>query len=151
MRVVQRKEQQAIGGIIETYCHDGRIGVLAEILCETDFVVRNEEFKQLAHDIAMQIVAMNPSFITSDSIPAEEIEKEKASYLKEAIAQGKPEKIAEKIADGKIQKYFSEVCLLNQAFIKDSDKTIQDLINEKIAKIGEKIVVSRFARFELGE
>ncbi len=143
-------ERTVKSGLVETYSHDGKIGVLVELGSETDFVARNEEFKKLAHDIALQVAAMNPLFVAPENIPAEILEKEKADYMAEAKEQGKPEKIAQKIADGKLEKYYSEVCLTKQPFIKDQDKTIEDLINELVAKIGEKIVVSRFARFELG-
>lgn len=150
-KAAQKSAERTVkSGLVETYSHDGKIGVLVELGSETDFVARNEEFKKLAHDIALQVAAMNPTFIAPENIPADIIEKEKADYLAEAKNEGKPEEIAQKIADGKLEKYYSEVCLTKQPFIKDQDKTIEDLINELVAKIGEKIVISRFARFELG-
>lgn len=150
-KAAQKSTERTVkSGLVETYSHDGKIGVLVELGSETDFVARNEEFKKLAHDIALQVAAMNPLFVAPENIPADIVDKEKADYLEEAKSQGKPEEIANKIAEGKLEKYYSEVCLLKQSFIKDQDKTIEDLINELVAKIGEKIVVSRFARFELG-
>ncbi len=150
-KAAKKAERSTNAGIIETYCHGGRIGVLVEVLCETDFVVRNDEFKQLAHEIALQVAAMNPEYVSPDQIPGNKREEKRKKFLDEARAEGKPEAIAEKIADGKLEKYFQEVCLVNQPFIKDQNMTVGELINEKIAKIGEKITVSRFARFELGE
>jgi elongation factor Ts len=144
-------ERETKVGLIEAYSHDGRIGVLVEVLAETDFVIRNEEFKNLAHDLALQIAAMAPKYVGPDAIPDEVKNEEKGVYLEQVKAEGKPENIVEKIVEGKMQKFYSEVCLLNQPFIKDQDLTVADVINEKIAKIGEKITVSRFTRIELGE
>ncbi len=139
-------------GIIESYIHHGsKIGVLVEVNCETDFVARNEIFKSLVHDIALHIAAADPAYLTIDEVPADEIEKEKEIFKKQALNDGKPEKIVEKIAEGKIRKYYEENVLLEQAFVKDPDKKIDDLLKENIAKIGENIVIKRFCRFVLGE
>ncbi|MFC2145279.1 translation elongation factor Ts [Actinomycetota bacterium] len=139
-------------GIIDSYIHHGsKIGVLVEVNCETDFVARNEMFKSLVHDIALHIAAANPAYVTIDEVPADEIEKEKEIYKKQALNDGKPEKIVEKIAEGRIKKYYEESVLLEQAFVKDPDKKIDELVKENIAKIGENIVIKRFCRFVLGE
>ena len=139
-------------GIIDSYIHHGsKIGVLVEVNCETDFVARNEMFKSLVHDIALHIAASNPAYVSIDEVPSDEIEKEKEIYKKQALNDGKPEKIVEKIAEGRIKKYYEESVLLEQAFVKDPDKKIDDLVKENIAKIGENIVIKRFCRFVLGE
>ncbi|MCS7203743.1 MAG: translation elongation factor Ts [Thermodesulfovibrio sp.] len=137
-------------GIITAYIHMDKIGVLLELNCETDFVARNEEFRQLAKDIAMQIAASNPQYITREDIPEEVIEKEKEIY-KTQITGNKPPQVVEKIILGKLEKFYEEVCLMDQPFIKEPDRKIKDLITEKIAKFGENIVVRRFARFQVGE
>ncbi|CCO09445.1 translation elongation factor Ts [Desulforamulus hydrothermalis] len=142
----------AAEGIVEAYIHGGgRIGVLVEINCETDFVAKNEDFRALAKDIAMQIAAAKPEYVRREEVPAETIEKEREILRAQALNEGKPEKIVEKMVEGRIEKYYKEVCLLEQPFIKDSDKTVQQVINEAIAKIGEKIDVRRFTRYEMGE
>ncbi|MEN2985567.1 MAG: translation elongation factor Ts [Thermodesulfovibrionaceae bacterium] len=137
-------------GIITAYIHMDKIGVLLELNCETDFVARNEEFRQLAKDIAMQIAASNPQYISREDIPEEVIEKEKEIY-KTQITGNKPPQVVEKIILGKLEKFYEEVCLMDQPFIKEPDRKIKDLITEKIAKFGENIVVRRFARFQVGE
>ena len=124
---------------------------MVEVNCETDFVARNEEFRSFAKDIAMQVAASNPKYLSRDNVPSEVIEKEREILKAQAINEGKPEKIVEKIVDGRIEKYYEENCLLEQPFIKDTDKSVSQLIMEKIAIIGENITVSRFARFERGE
>jgi elongation factor Ts len=141
----------AAEGIVTSYIHGGRIGVLVEINSETDFVSKNEEFQAFAKDVAMQIAASNPLFISRDEISEELIEKEKEVLRKQALNEGKPEKIVDKMVEGRISKYYKEVCLLEQPFIKDSDMDIQTLLNSKIAKIGEKLSIRRFARFVVGE
>ncbi|SHF22874.1 translation elongation factor Ts [Desulforamulus putei] len=142
----------AAEGIVEAYIHGGgRIGVLVEINCETDFVAKNEDFRALAKDIAMQIAAAKPEYVRREEVPAEVIEKEREILRAQALNEGKPEKIVEKMVEGRIEKYYKEVCLLEQPFIKDSDKTVQQVVNEAIAKIGEKIDVRRFTRYEMGE
>lgn len=150
-KAAKKAERETKSGMIECYSHDGKIGVILEVLTETDFVARNEEFKTFIHDIALHIAAMNPKYVSSDLIPAEESDKEKSIFMEEVKASGKPEEIAAKIVEGKMGKYFEEICLLNQPFIKDPDKKIGDLLNELIAKIGENIVISRFTRYELGQ
>ncbi|GAB6157609.1 translation elongation factor Ts [Desulfotomaculum varum] len=142
----------AAEGIVEAYIHGGgRIGVLVEINCETDFVAKNEDFRALAKDIAMQIAASKPEYVRREEVPADTIEKEREILRAQALNEGKPEKIVEKMVEGRIEKYYKEVCLLEQPFIKDGDKTVQQVINEAIAKIGEKIDVRRFTRYEMGE
>lgn len=147
------KQSRAVSeGIIESYVHgNGRIGVLVEVNCETDFVARNEEFKNLAKDIAMQVAASNPKYLSRDDVPPEVLEKEKEILRAQALNEGKPEKIVDKIVEGRIEKFYEENCLLEQPFIKDPDKKVSELIMEKIAVIGENITVSRFVRFERGQ
>ncbi|RAP76232.1 translation elongation factor Ts [Paenibacillus montanisoli] len=142
----------ATEGTVESYIHaGGRIGVLVEINCETDFVGKTDQFREFARDIAMQIAAANPKFVSRDEVSQEELNKEREILKAQALNEGKPEKIVEKMVEGRISKYYEEYCLLEQAFIKDPDKTIQTLLNEKISTIGENISIRRFARFELGE
>lgn len=141
----------AAEGIVTSYIHGGRIGVLLEINSETDFVAKNEEFQEFARDVAMQIAASNPKFVSKDEIPENEIAKEREILRKQALNEGKPEKIVDKMVEGRIAKYYKEVCLLEQVFVKNPDVTIGYLLNEKIAKIGEKLSIRRFARFEVGE
>ena len=142
----------AAEGIVEAYIHGGgRIGVLVEINCETDFVAKNEDFRALARDIAMQIAAAKPEFVRREEVSNDVIEKEKEILRAQALNEGKPEKIVEKMVEGRIEKYYKEVCLLEQPFIKDSDKTVQQVVNELVSKIGEKIDVRRFTRYEMGE
>ena len=142
----------AAEGLVEAYIHGaGRIGVLLEINCETDFVAKTDGFKELARDVAMQIAATNPLYVAREEVPAEQIAHEQEIFRVQALNEGKPEKIVEKMVVGRIEKYYKEVCLLEQPFIKDADKSVKDLITESIAKIGENISVRRFARFQLGE
>lgn len=148
-RVEERAERRASAGIIESYSHNGRIGVLVELLAETDFVAGSEEFKSLAHNIALQIAAMNPLFLSKESLPPEILKREQKVFAEQAKAENKPEVVAEKIIAGKLEKFYAEVCLLNQPFIKDQNITVADLITAAAAKIGEKIVLSRFIRYEL--
>jgi elongation factor Ts len=139
-------------GIIDTYIHLGsKIGVMLEINCETDFVAKNEVFKDLSHNIALHIAAASPIYVSSQEIPQNVIAQEKEIYKKQAINEGKPENVVDKIAEGKIAKYYQENCLLEQLFVKNNDITVKDFINEKIALIGENIVIKRFARWVLGE
>lgn len=139
-------------GVISSYIHAGnRIGVLLEVNCETDFVARTEEFRQLVQDIAMQIAAKRPLYVKREDVPEIEVEKERSILRTQALNEGKPERVVDKIVEGRLDKFFANVCLLEQEFIKDPDKTVGDLINEKIATIGENIVVRRFVRYELGE
>ena len=139
-------------GVINSYIHsNSRIGVLLEVGCETDFVAKNEDFMQFTKDVCLQIAAMNPEFISSDSIPEDVINKEKEIIREQLKDSGKPENIIDNIIEGKLKKYYSEVCLLNQAFFKDDQFTIESLLTEKIHKIGENIVIKRFTRYEVGE
>ncbi|MGZ9584606.1 translation elongation factor Ts [Paenibacillus marinisediminis] len=142
----------ATEGVVESYIHaGGRIGVLVEINCETDFVAKTDQFKEFARDIAMHIAASSPKYVRRDEVPADEIEKEKEILKAQALNEGKPEKIVEKMVEGRIGKYYEEFCLLEQSFIKDPDKTIETLVKEKISTIGENISIRRFVRYELGE
>jgi len=139
-------------GIIESYIHmDNKLGVLVEVNCETDFVAKNDDFKEFAKNIAMHIAATNPVGIRPEDIPEETLNREKEIYRGQVLEMGKPEKIADKIVEGKMQKYFKESCLLNQAYVRDPDMTVEDLLNEMIAKIGENISINRFTRFRIGE
>lgn len=142
----------ATEGVVESYIHaGGRIGVLVEINCETDFVAKTDQFKEFARDIAMQIAASSPRYVRREEVPQEEIEKEKEILKAQALNEGKPEKIVEKMVEGRISKYYEEYCLMEQSFVKDPDKTISTLLNEKISAIGENISIRRFVRYELGE
>lgn len=142
----------AAEGLVEAYIHGGgRIGVLVEVNCETDFVAKTDAFKELVKDIAMHIAATNPSYLKREEVPTAELEHEQAVLAKQARNEGKPEKIIEKMVAGRIEKYYKEVCLMEQPFVKDPDKTISDLITESIAKIGENISIRRFTRYQLGE
>ncbi|WP_152392500.1 translation elongation factor Ts [Paenibacillus guangzhouensis] len=142
----------ATEGVCEAYIHaGGRIGVLVEINCETDFVGKTDQFKELARDIAMHIAAMSPRYVRREEVPMEDLEKEKEILRAQALNEGKPEKIVDKMVEGRINKYFEEFCLMEQSFVKDPDKTIETLLKEKISTIGENISVRRFVRYELGE
>jgi elongation factor Ts len=139
-------------GIVESYIHGGgRIGVLIEVNAETDFVAKNQEFRQFVKDMAMQVAASNPQYISRDQVPADFIEKEKEIFKQQALNEGKPEKIVEKMVEGRIEKYYKEICLLEQPFIKDPDMHVQQLVNNMIARIGENISIRRFTRYEMGE
>ena len=140
--------QGAVGSYIHT---NGRIGVLLELGCETDFVAKNEDFLTLQKDLAMQIAAMNPRYISENDIPEKVLEKEKEIYREQMKNSGKPDNIIDKIVEGKLKKFYNEVCLVHQAFFKEDKKSIQDLIAERIHKLGENIVVKRFVRYEVGE
>ncbi|MBN1687468.1 MAG: elongation factor Ts [Candidatus Omnitrophica bacterium] len=145
----KKSSREAKEGQIISYIHSGgKLGVLLEINCESDFVGKNDQFQIFAKDVAMQIAASHPLYVSQDQIPEEDLEKEKANFRHEV--QGKPEQVQEKILQGKLTKRFEEVCLLNQKFIKDDSKTVQDYLTETIAKIGENIVIRRFVRYELG-
>lgn len=139
-------------GIIEAYVHPGsRVGVLVEVNCETDFVARTEEFKQFAHDVALQIAAMAPMAISREDLPQELVEKEREFYFKQALEEGKPEEIARRIAEGRLEKFYKEKVLLEQPFIKDESMTVEDYRKQVVAKTGENVVIRRFVRFQLGE
>ena len=142
-------------GLIGTYLHaGGRIGVLVEVNCETDFVAKTPDFQGLVKDLAMQVAAASPAlprYVRREEVPATVIDQEREIYRAQAKASGKPEKVIEKIVDGKIDKFLSDICLLEQPFIRDPEKTVKDIVTEAIAKLGENILVRRFARFQLGE
>ena len=139
-------------GLVEAYIHsEGRLGVLVEVNCETDFVARTPEFKTLAHDVALQIAATDPRYVSRDEVPAEVIATEREVYLAQAKAERKPDYIAPKIAEGKLEKWFATVCLLDQPFVRDDSRKIADVVKAAIAKTGENIQIRRFARFRLGE
>ena len=147
----KRADRSTSEGTIETYIHSGsKLGVMIELGCETDFVAKTEAFVAFAKDLAMQIAATNPVSISRDDVPAEVLQRERDIYTQQAIDSGKPANIAEKIVVGKIEKYYAEACLLEQKFIKDPDVTIQDKMNELVAKMGENISVKRFVRMQVG-
>lgn len=151
-KAAKRAEREANEGVIESYVHsNGKIGVLVEVLSETDFVAKNEEFKEFAHDIALHIAAMSPKYVKREEVPADLVAKEKEDLTEEIKSSGKPAEIAEKIVEGRLSKFFEEICLLEQPFVKDQTKKISDLLNEKIAKIGEKLEIKRFCRLEIGD
>lgn len=142
----------ATEGMVESYIHGaGKIGVLVEINSETDFVAKNELFREFAREVAMQIAAENPKYIRREEVPTDELDKEKEILRNQALNEGKPEKIVDKMVEGRISKYYEEVCLLEQRYFRNPDLTIEQLLNEKIAKIGENISIRRFVRFQLGE
>jgi elongation factor Ts len=148
----KRAGRIASEGVVASYIHmGGKIGVLVEVNCETDFVARSDGFNVLVKDIAMQIAASNPLYVAREDVPSEEVEKEKQILKAQAMNEGKPENIAEKMVEGRLNKYFAEICLLEQPFIKDQDKTIKQYIEEATLTIGEKIKVRRFVRYEMGE
>ena len=139
-------------GQVQSYVHmGGKIGVLVEVNCETDFTAKTEDFTNFAKTLAMHIAATDPISISPEDLPAEDLEREKEIYRAQAIQSGKPEKVIEKIIEGKLKKFYSEVCLLEQGYVKDPDKTVQNLLDELKAKTGENIIVKRFTRFQLGE
>ena len=151
-RAAKRSEREANEGRIELYEHPGnRIGVILELNCETDFVARNEQFVDLAHELALHIAAMAPRYLNIEDVPTEEIEREADVLLAQATAEGKPEEIVEKIVQGRINKFYEEVCLMEQGFVKDDKLKIKDMITDAIRTTGENIMIRRFARYELGE
>ncbi len=148
----KRAGRVASEGRIGSYIHaGGKIGVLVEVNCETDFVAKTDDFQNFAKDLSMQIAASTPLFVRREEVPPEALEKEREIYRIQAREAGKPEKVIDKIVDGKLEKYYGEVCLLEQVFVKDTDIKIQDLLNGLIGKLGEKIEIRRFARFQVGE
>ena len=149
---LKKASRVAAEGLVDSYIHGGgRIGVLIEVNCETDFVAKTPGFKEFVKDIAMQIAAAKPEYVRKEEVPQEIIEKEKQILRTQALNEGKPEKVVEKMVEGRIEKFFKEVCLLEQPFIKNPDITVQQLLTEKIAQIGENINIRRFVRYELGE
>jgi elongation factor Ts len=151
-KAAKKAGRSATEGTVSSYIHtNGRVGVLVEVNCETDFVARNDEFLQFTKDVAMQIAAMNPQYVRREEVPETAIAKEREIRLEQAKEGGKPVQVVEKIVDGQINKWLKEICLLDQAFVKDDKKTIADLNQALVARLGENIVVRRFERYELGE
>lgn len=151
-RAAKRSDRDASEGVIELYSHPGnRIGVILELNCETDFVARGDDFQNLAHELALQIAAASPKYISKDDVVTDELDREVAVLKAQAIAEGKPEQIAEKIVTGRLSKFYEEMCLLEQPYVKDESVKISDMITDVIRKTGENIIVRRFARYELGE
>lgn len=146
----KKADREAREGVIEAYVHSGRIGVLVEVNSETDFVARTDDFKEFARDIAMHVAAANPEFLDPESVPTDRVDKEKAFFAEELAGQNKPDEMIDKIVAGKLAKFYESVCLTRQPFIKDADKTIEQLTTDLIAKLGENIVIRRFQRVELG-
>ena len=150
--VAKRAGRQASDGRVEAYVHPGsRIAVLLELNCETDFVARTDDFKTLAHDLALHIAFAAPQYFVREDVPESVIECEQATYRAEALEEGKPEHIVDRIVEGRMEKFYQQVCLAEQPFVKEEDKTVQDLITDAIAKLGENIVLRRFVRYKLGE
>jgi len=149
-RAEKKGDREAREGVIDSYVHSGRIGVVVEINCETDFVARLDDFKKLAHEIAMQIAAMNPKYVTEADIPAEEMNRVRKEAEERIAGEGKPADIAQKIVDGQVKKHFAEQVLMSQQFILDDKKSVEQYVKENIAKLGENIVVRQFKRIELG-
>jgi elongation factor Ts len=142
----------AAEGMVDSYIHmGGKIGVLVEVNCETDFVAKTDKFKELCHDVALQIAASNPQFVSKEDVPQENIEKEREILRVQALNEGKPEKIVERMVEGRIEKYYKEVCLMEQPFVKNPDITVSDLVNEATLASGEKISIRRFVRYQCGE
>jgi len=152
LKAAKREGRATTEGRIGSYIHmTGKIGVLVELNCESDFVAKTDQFAELLKDLCMHVAASAPKWVSSEDVPQDVTEKEKEIYIDQARQSGKPDKILEKIAEGKMNKFYSEVCLLEQAFVKDPDKTVGDLVKEKIAHLGENITVGRFVRFQLGQ
>ncbi len=148
----KRSGRSAAEGHVASYIHaGGKIGVLIEVNCETDFVARTDDFEGLVKEIALQVAAANPRYLRREEVPSQVVDQERSIFAKQAVESGKPERVIEKIVTGKIEKFYSEVCLLEQPFIKDPDKKVGDLVADAVAKLGENVVVRRFARFQLGE
>lgn len=153
LKAVDKKQSRiASEGLVASYIHmGGRIGVLVEVNCETDFVAKSADFQNLVKDIAMQIAAANPKYVREEEVDASELEHEKEILRAQALNEGKPAQIIEKMVEGRVKKYYEDVCLMNQPFVKDSSKTIKDVMTEATLKIGEKLSIRRFVRYELGE
>ena len=149
--VAKKSSRITSEGLVDSYIHGGRIGVLIEVNSETDFVAKNDEFKRFVRDMAMQVAAVNPKYISREEVPEEELAHEKEVLTEQARQEGKPEKIIEKMVEGRMHKFYERVCLLDQPFIKDPSITVNDLLKDKIAKIGENIKIRRFVRYEVGE
>ena len=151
-KAAKRADRDASDGVIEMYSHgDGRVGVILELNCETDFVARGEAFRKLAHEIALQVAAASPLYVKEEDIPEDVLENEADIARKRSLEEGKPENILDKIVEGRLRKYKEEVCLMNQKYIRDDSMTIQDLVMENVGSLGENIIIRRFQRWELGE
>jgi elongation factor Ts len=151
-KAAEKTEREATEGLIGSYIHAGsRVAALIEVNCETDFVARTAEFQELVHDLAMQVVAFRPEYVSVEDVPSEVVECARAEYRKEAVDEGKPERVLDRIVEGKLRKFYEQACLLEQPFIKDEDKTVGELVTEMIARLGENIVIRRFTRLEVGE
>lgn len=151
-KAAKRSGRETSEGIVESYIHmGGKIGVMVEVNCESDFVAKTDDFKEFARNVAMQIAATNPAGIAPEDVPADLVERERQVYRAQVLEMGKPENMVDKIVDGKIKKFFKESCLIEQQYVKNPDITIGDYLNETVAKIGESIRIKRFARFALGE
>jgi elongation factor Ts len=148
----KKSERQTSEGVVLSYIHPGnRIGVLVEVSCETDFVARTDDFQGFVRDVAMQVAATAPLGVDRTEVPGDVVEKERGVFRSQALEQGKPEKVIDKIVEGRVEKFYTENCLLDQPFIKDDSKTVHDLLNEVISKLGENIKIARFARFQIGQ
>ena len=151
-KAAKKADRNAKDGRIFSYIHNtGKVGVMVEIDCETDFVAKTEDFQKLGHDVAMHIAASNPSYLATEDVPADVLEREKSIYREQLAAEGKPAAIIDKILEGKVRKFYEQVCLLEQPWIRDDEKKIKDLVIEQIAKMGENMKIRRFSRFSIGE
>lgn len=151
-KAAKKVGREAKEGLIEVYAHPGsRVGVMLEINCETDFVARNEQFQQLAHDLALQVAAMSPRYLTAEDVSEDDLNREREVVRAQTLAEGKPAAVVDKIVTGRMQKYYEETCLLEQPFVKDESVKIKDLLKAAISQLGENIIVRRFVRYELGE
>ena len=147
----KRAGRETKEGLVESYIHaGGKLGVMVEVGCETDFVAKTDDFKTFVKDVAMHIAAVNPIAVSREEVPAEILQREKDIYINQALESGKPQQIVEKMVGGKVEKYLAEICLLEQKFVKNPDLSVQDLLNELIAKMGENISIKQFARFQIG-
>ena len=152
LKAAKKSSRIAAEGMVDSYIHaGGKVGVLVEINSETDFVAQNETFREFAHNVSLQIAAMNPLWVSRDEVPEDVLEQEREIVRNEALKEGKPEKVVDKIVEGRIEKFYQTNCLLEQSYIRDEEKTIQELLVEKIAEIGENLVIRRFTRYQLGE
>ena len=150
-QVAKRSGRSANQGVIGSYVHSGKVGVLVEVNCETDFVGKTDDFQNLAKELAMQVAASSPKYVNREEVPAAELDAEKAIYLNEAKQSGKPEAVQQKIAEGKIESYYKQVCLMEQPYIREPKKTVKQLVTDVAAKVGENVIVKRFSRLQLGE
>jgi len=150
--VAKRAGRDASDGVVEAYVHPGSpVAVMLELNCETDFVARTDDFKTLAHDLALHIAFAAPRYLTREDVPQAEVERERAEFRAQALEEGKPENIVDRIVDGRMEKFYQQVCIMEQPFVKDDDRIIQDLITDAIAKFGENVILRRFVRYQLGE